>query len=114
MTGNWNPLNAPEVRALPALRKAASVLGLNVRVMEVSAPEQFEPAFDRLRARRPGFAEAGSLMSYSFSLVDGALWAGSLAAPRCSTPSRRSSGASRPRVPPGRSGPRWSTAATSR
>ncbi len=100
----YNPLNAPEVRALSALRQAGVTLGLNLRPIEAKAPEDLVTAFKLLNARRPnvlyvmagplvdterervvalvngqrqaavyglsGFAEAGGLMSYSFSLIE--------------------------------------------
>src|SRR5262249_26359797 len=100
----YNPLNATEVRTLSALKRAGATLGLNLRVIEARAPEDFVPAFKLLRVKRPDglsgmagplmvtdrerivalandqrqaavygfadFAEAGGLMSYSFSLIE--------------------------------------------
>lgn len=100
----YNPLNTPEVRQLPGLKRAAAPLGLSVRLIEASAPGDFVVAFKALKTRRPDvlyvvggplmftererivalanaqqqaavyglpdFAEAGGLMSYSFSLIE--------------------------------------------
>lgn len=100
----YNPLNAIEVRTLSALKRAGVTLGLNLRVIEARAPEDFVPAFKLLKAKRPDvlyvmagplmfterqrivalangqhqaavygltdFADAGGLMSYSFSLIE--------------------------------------------
>ena len=48
----YNPLNAPEVRTLSVLQKAGSTLALNVRTIEARTPEDFAPAFKKLKGRR--------------------------------------------------------------
>ncbi len=49
----YNPLNTPEVRQLPGLKRAGATLGLKLRVIEARTPRDFVPAFKLLKAKRP-------------------------------------------------------------
>jgi putative ABC transport system substrate-binding protein len=59
----YNPLNESEARVLRALAQASAPLGLRLRTLEASRPEEFAPAFRRLAAKRPDvlFVMAGPL-----------------------------------------------------
>jgi putative tryptophan/tyrosine transport system substrate-binding protein len=99
-----DPTNQPLVRTLPALKQAATTLGLKLKMIEARSAEDLVTAFKALKSERPDvlyvlsaaffvsqrgrilelvnaqrhvavygqneFADAGGLMSYSFSVIE--------------------------------------------
>jgi putative tryptophan/tyrosine transport system substrate-binding protein len=49
----YNPLNAYDGRTLSILKQAGPTLGLHLTAIEAKAPGDFDPAFQRLKAKRP-------------------------------------------------------------